>query len=110
MHQRLPFDKGVSDFQCQDIWLELGVALVFFDDLHFLVHLDAEDAAYDQHGGDDADNAEGISGGISLGHSVDLCTVAGELGDSLLGGGKSGRIGYGAAHDAYQCGLIVYVA
>ena len=29
---------------------------------------------------------------------------------SLLGGGKSGGIGYGTAHDAYQCGLIVYVA
>ena len=109
LHQRLSFDKGVGDLQRQNVWLEMRVALVFLDDLYFLVHLDAEDAAYDQHRGNDADHAEWISGGISLGHGVDLRTVAGDFGDGLLGRGKSRCIGHGAAHDAYQCGLVVDV-
>ena len=99
-HQGQPVDQFVGDLNREEVGLEHRGFVFLFDFLDFVLGVDAEDALDDKHREDDADHAEGICGGIALGHEVGLFARVGDLGDGLLGGGQTRGVGDGAAHHA----------
>ena len=69
----------------------------------FFLCVDLEAFLDDEHSGDDADHAEGISSGITHRHLLaDIVAAGVDLQESLLGSTKSGGVGDGAAHDAHK--------
>ena len=85
--------------------LELAtLADILFVGLYLFVDLDAEDEADKNHGEKDADNAERVShriGGTedrTIDHGTRVGSV--EIGNDLLGGTETWRVGYRTAHDA----------
>ena len=100
--QILAFEARVGDFEGDDVGL-MVVGLGFVVDfLHLVGHLYLEDSFDDEHRGYDADDSERIGGGIAHRHCVDGFGGVG----CLLGGGKSGGVGDGAAHDADEGGDV----
>ena len=74
--------------------------------IDFLINIDFEHGLEQHHRQDDADDTQGIGGGIAQRHRLVKVagTVAHGLDDSLLGSTQSGRIGHGTAHHAHHVG------
>ena len=107
--ERSSYDGGVGDAYGHVVCLGADVLVVALLELSVALLEACSGEESDGDGGeDDADNAEGVSAGVTVGDGGSGATE--EFGEDAVGGTETGGVGDGTVHDADHHGEVAVVA